>query len=310
MPEQCMVCRHVGNSRDSSRSFHKFPSKHEPRQKWMNALRVDKVLKRASVCSDHFDVSCFHDTDGYTFIRRLKSTAVPTLRLNYNTETVLHEVVGNGYQFQQTPENTAHTLVPRTVNQDPNLSCLTSDSPLTLQPANIPVSNNGLELNKIPQFQDDNASTSNSVFSSLNIPPAQTPGSSSNTSITIPTDKDAHSEKAQQNFEGKRPCSSSSKKIKPTRKLIKKDIKSTASDNATDGSREENFNDSSCSESSANDVSRKLKKKHEVDDDPVPIKRIRIKTGPFKYAQLSVDDFNNPAMFQVVRDALKYKKVD
>jgi len=43
----------------------------------MQVLGVSSVKNHSKVCSDHFDANSFHDTDGYTIIRRLRSNAVP-----------------------------------------------------------------------------------------------------------------------------------------------------------------------------------------------------------------------------------------
>lgn len=43
----------------------------------MHAIGISSIKKCSRVCSDHFDDNSFHDTDGYTRIRRLVSNAVP-----------------------------------------------------------------------------------------------------------------------------------------------------------------------------------------------------------------------------------------
>jgi len=48
----------------------------------MQALGVSVLKKHLRVCSDHFDANSFHDTGGYTTIRRLQSNAVPSIITN------------------------------------------------------------------------------------------------------------------------------------------------------------------------------------------------------------------------------------
>jgi len=44
----------------------------------MQVLGVSSLKNHSKVCSDHFGVNSFHDTDGYTTIRRLRPNAVPS----------------------------------------------------------------------------------------------------------------------------------------------------------------------------------------------------------------------------------------
>jgi len=44
----------------------------------MCAIGISVVPKRATICSDHFDQN-FHQTDGYTTVRRLLPNAVPSI---------------------------------------------------------------------------------------------------------------------------------------------------------------------------------------------------------------------------------------
>ncbi|KAJ8671568.1 hypothetical protein QAD02_002827 [Eretmocerus hayati] len=78
MANNCIVCEKQSSGRES-RSYHKFPSKHEPGQAWLEALSLSKCGSHSRFCSDHFDPSCFHDTGGYTTIRRLEKVAVPSI---------------------------------------------------------------------------------------------------------------------------------------------------------------------------------------------------------------------------------------
>lgn len=77
MTNTCVVCKKQFIPFDTSRSFHKFPVNVEMKKKWMEAIGVTTVCKTASICSDHFYEDSFHQTDGYTILRRLVSTAVP-----------------------------------------------------------------------------------------------------------------------------------------------------------------------------------------------------------------------------------------
>ncbi|XP_025989002.2 uncharacterized protein LOC113003520 [Solenopsis invicta] len=77
MTNTCVVCNKQSIPFDTSRSFHKFPVNVEMKKKWMEAIGVTTVCKTASICSDHFHEDSFHQTDGYTTLRRLVSTAVP-----------------------------------------------------------------------------------------------------------------------------------------------------------------------------------------------------------------------------------------
>ncbi|XP_029154743.1 uncharacterized protein LOC114927858 isoform X1 [Nylanderia fulva] len=82
MTRTCIVCKKQPIPFNISRSFHNFPVNVELKKKWMEAIGVTTVCKSASICSDHFYEESFHQTDGYTTLRRLISTAVP---FNRNT---------------------------------------------------------------------------------------------------------------------------------------------------------------------------------------------------------------------------------
>ncbi|CAB3241770.1 unnamed protein product [Arctia plantaginis] len=78
MTVTCILCKKFAITGIHIRSFHKFPSDGVLRQKWISALGLSKVPKTATVCSDHFDEKSFHQTDGYTRVRRLLANAVPS----------------------------------------------------------------------------------------------------------------------------------------------------------------------------------------------------------------------------------------
>ncbi|CAB3261968.1 unnamed protein product [Arctia plantaginis] len=78
MTVTCIVCKKFAITGILIRSFHKFPSDGVLRHKWISALGLLKVPKTATVCSDHFDEKSFHQTDGYTRVRRLLANAVPS----------------------------------------------------------------------------------------------------------------------------------------------------------------------------------------------------------------------------------------
>ncbi|XP_014485481.1 PREDICTED: uncharacterized protein LOC106749998 [Dinoponera quadriceps] len=76
MPITCIVCKkfHIpGNST----SFHKFPSDNIQRQKWMSVFGLLSITKSATICNDHFNDDAFHQTDGYTRVRRLVPGTIP-----------------------------------------------------------------------------------------------------------------------------------------------------------------------------------------------------------------------------------------
>ncbi|CAH2089868.1 unnamed protein product [Euphydryas editha] len=82
MTKTCVVCKKEPISGDKTRSFHKFPANNELKEKWMEALGIQEIKKISTVCSDHFEDDSYHQTNGYTKIRRLLSTAVPVLNRN------------------------------------------------------------------------------------------------------------------------------------------------------------------------------------------------------------------------------------
>lgn len=50
----------------------------------MSVLQIEDIMNSSGVCSDHFELSCFQDTDEYTLKRILKTDAVPTFLKNEN----------------------------------------------------------------------------------------------------------------------------------------------------------------------------------------------------------------------------------
>ncbi|XP_011707623.1 PREDICTED: uncharacterized protein LOC105462613 isoform X2 [Wasmannia auropunctata] len=72
----------------------KFPANVELKKKWMEAVGVTTISKTATVCSDHFHNDSFHQTDGYTFLRRLTSTAIP-LNQNDQSSPLLSSPINN-----------------------------------------------------------------------------------------------------------------------------------------------------------------------------------------------------------------------
>ncbi|XP_011705506.1 PREDICTED: uncharacterized protein LOC105460702 isoform X3 [Wasmannia auropunctata] len=73
---------------------YRFPANVELKKQWMEAVGVTTVSKAATVCSDHFHNDSFHQTDGYTFLRRLTSTAVP-LNQNDQSSPLLSSPINN-----------------------------------------------------------------------------------------------------------------------------------------------------------------------------------------------------------------------
>ena len=49
----------------------------------MEIIGISKVTSNSSVCSDHFTLELYHQTDGYTTVKRLLSTAEPVINTNF-----------------------------------------------------------------------------------------------------------------------------------------------------------------------------------------------------------------------------------
>jgi len=72
--------------------YYRFPDDNDLKQKWMQVLGVSLLKKHLRVCSDHFDANLFHDTGGYTTIRRLRSNAVPSIITNTKVILLLSNI--------------------------------------------------------------------------------------------------------------------------------------------------------------------------------------------------------------------------
>ncbi|XP_017885820.1 uncharacterized protein LOC108628424 isoform X2 [Ceratina calcarata] len=72
----CIVCK-VLWVLGCARSFHKFPKDLQRRQKWMQIIGISQVTTNTSICSDHFTAESYYESNAYTRIRRLLSTAEP-----------------------------------------------------------------------------------------------------------------------------------------------------------------------------------------------------------------------------------------
>jgi len=48
----------------------------------MEIIGISKVTNNSSVCNDHFTPESYHQTDGYTIVKRLLSTAEPVINTN------------------------------------------------------------------------------------------------------------------------------------------------------------------------------------------------------------------------------------
>jgi len=55
----------------------RFPTDSAQKQKWMSVFGLLSVTNSATLCSDHFNPNQFHQTDGYTRVKRLVPGAVP-----------------------------------------------------------------------------------------------------------------------------------------------------------------------------------------------------------------------------------------
>ena len=78
-----------------------FPKNPELQKKWVEITGVSKISHYTVICSDHFDPECFHQTDGYTHIRRLLSNAVPSVRRiipNFSNEATAKISAVNEYK--------------------------------------------------------------------------------------------------------------------------------------------------------------------------------------------------------------------
>ncbi|KAL6441001.1 hypothetical protein ACFW04_003403 [Cataglyphis niger] len=58
------------------------------RKKWFSIIGRTVSYKGARVCSDHFTENDFHEMSLYSRIRRLKSTAIPSVYIKQNSENV------------------------------------------------------------------------------------------------------------------------------------------------------------------------------------------------------------------------------
>ncbi|KAK0073069.1 hypothetical protein PV326_013824, partial [Microctonus aethiopoides] len=55
----------------------RFPSNIELKKKWMEILKVSRTTNSSTVCSDHFDRSCYVEADRNCIRRRLLAHAIP-----------------------------------------------------------------------------------------------------------------------------------------------------------------------------------------------------------------------------------------
>ncbi|XP_057671577.1 uncharacterized protein LOC130903478 [Diorhabda carinulata] len=100
----CVICKKRPISYDRTRSFHRFPANENAKKAWMSVIGVSSITKLSTVCSDHFDQSSYHQTDGYTHLRRLLADAIPSL---------------NGFKKNEFDSNQA-IIVPKTEPPEDN----------------------------------------------------------------------------------------------------------------------------------------------------------------------------------------------
>lgn len=70
-------------------NVYRLPANEERKAKWLNAIGRT-VCKTATVCSDHFTESDFHNENTMSKLRKLKNTAIPSISIQQKR---LHFVV-------------------------------------------------------------------------------------------------------------------------------------------------------------------------------------------------------------------------
>ncbi|KAJ8683741.1 hypothetical protein QAD02_019533 [Eretmocerus hayati] len=241
----CVVCTHHPIPEDKSRSFHRFPSKHESKQKWLDILKLNKITTKSRVCSDHFDISCFHDTDGYTSLRRLKSTAIPTLRLRDEVDVGSQDFVEVG-----TPQDADTTSVLSNETQRRDVT----ENVQGVTPGSITTHSTTLPTNILET----------SYTASRSVTPESPIISTSETvtGTTVPKDSATLSDGAGGGSDRDTiPTDPPIKKKKPTRKLLKRDVTPI---NHDDVSRE-----SSMGESGQESSSEELNNEYDSDGNRI-----------------------------------------
>ncbi|XP_039762563.1 uncharacterized protein LOC120635611 isoform X2 [Pararge aegeria] len=98
MVQTCYICKWRAD-REPRRSFHKFPFVEAEKQKWLDVIGKSNVSlgKRTSVCSIHFERSCFR----YGLVNGrelLRQGSVPTLQLTRPPEVDPYEDLYNMHQ--------------------------------------------------------------------------------------------------------------------------------------------------------------------------------------------------------------------
>lgn len=115
----------------------------------MDVTGILKITCSSCVCSDHFEPQSYHETDGYTSLRRLTKNAVPTLSLTqeFSNKCSTSQVIHQG------EENFSDSLSKADTNNKNKLGHCKYDLPLhSLNECNISVvSSDGVDeqiLNK------------------------------------------------------------------------------------------------------------------------------------------------------------------
>lgn len=65
-------------------NVYRIPTDEQMRNKWFSIIGRTVSYKGARVCSDHFTENDFHEMSLYSRIRRLKSTAIPSVFIKQN----------------------------------------------------------------------------------------------------------------------------------------------------------------------------------------------------------------------------------
>ncbi|XP_023940797.1 THAP domain-containing protein 1 [Bicyclus anynana] len=101
MVQTCYICKWRAD-KEPRRSFHKFPYDEAEKQKWLDIIGKSHVSlgKRTSVCSIHFDTSCFR----YGLVNGrelLRQGSVPTLQLTRPPEVDPYEDLYNMHKVEE-----------------------------------------------------------------------------------------------------------------------------------------------------------------------------------------------------------------
>ncbi|KAM0732427.1 hypothetical protein ACS0PU_001969 [Formica fusca] len=84
MVTSCCLCSKECIPFNPQRSFHRIPTDEQIRNKWFSIIGRTVSYKGARVCSDHFTENDFYKVNLYSRIRRLKSTAIPSVYIKQN----------------------------------------------------------------------------------------------------------------------------------------------------------------------------------------------------------------------------------